>query len=184
VILSTAKFSLQIAFWGHLFIGVARLAGFRLPRSTWRPLGSKTLMEYFNRFHYYFKELLVDFFFVPTFFKMFRGHPRLAPVLCHLHGGRGGQCDLALPARYRPHRDDGTWRGVLASFESYAFYCLVLATGLGLSQVRMNMGFKPSLSLAGRLRSFLFVWSFVVCLHVFSDGSRSHTHWRATRLCR
>ena len=34
-------------------------------------------MDYFNRFHYYFKELLVDFFFIPTFFKMFRNHPRL-----------------------------------------------------------------------------------------------------------
>jgi hypothetical protein len=34
-------------------------------------------MDYFNRFHYYFKELLVDFFFIPTFFKMFRNYPRL-----------------------------------------------------------------------------------------------------------
>lgn len=174
VILSTATYSLQIAFWGHLFIGIARLAGFRLPRSTWRPLGSKTLMEYFNRFHYYFKELLVDFFFVPTFFKMFRGHPRLRLFFATFMAAGVGNAiwhflrdiDLIVTMGLG---------GVLASFESYAFYCLVLATGLGLSQVRMNMGFKPSLSLAGRLRSFLFVWSFVVCLHVFSDGSRSHT---------
>ncbi|MQM29568.1 MAG: hypothetical protein CRU78_03060 [Candidatus Accumulibacter phosphatis] len=174
VILSTAKFSLQIAFWGHLFIGVARLAGFRLPRSTWRPLGSKTLMEYFNRFHYYFKELLVDFFFVPTFFKMFRGHPRLRLFFATFMAAGVGNAiwhfirDIDLIATIG-------LGGALVTFESYAFYCLVLATGLGLSQVRMSMGFKPSLSLAGRLRSFLFVWSFVVCLHIFSDGSRSHS---------
>jgi hypothetical protein len=174
VILSTAKFSLQIAFWGHLFIGVARLAGFRLPRSTWRPLGSKTLMEYFNRFHYYFKELLVDFFFVPTFFKVFRSHPRLRLFFATFMAAGVGNAiwhfvrDIDLIATIG-------LGGALVTFESYAFYCLVLATGLGLSQVRMSMGFKPSLSLAGRLRSFLFVWSFVVCLHIFSDGSRSHS---------
>lgn len=117
---------------------------------------------------------VVDFFFVPTFFKMFRGHPRLRLFFATFMAAGVGNAiwhflrdiDLIVTMGLG---------GVLASFESYAFYCLVLATGLGLSQVRMNMGFKPSLSLAGRLRSFLFVWSFVVCLHVFSDGSRSHT---------
>ena len=43
------------------------------------------------------------------------------------------------------------------------------------SQVRASMGVKPSATFFGRLHSFLFVWSFVVCLHVFSDESRNHT---------
>ncbi len=59
--------TLKLAIWGHKVIAVARLAGFRLPRNTWRPLESRTLAEFWNRYYYYFKELLVEFFFFPTF---------------------------------------------------------------------------------------------------------------------
>ncbi|MDD2743429.1 MAG: hypothetical protein PHV02_14280 [Rhodocyclaceae bacterium] len=63
----------------------------------------------------------------------------------------------------------------LETYASYAFYCVILATGVGLSQIRINAGIRPSPTLAGKLYSFLCVWSFVVCMHLFSDGSRSHT---------
>jgi len=65
--------------------------------------------------------------------------------------------------------------GALQGFTSYAFYCVVLATGVSLSQLRMDLGVRPPSGVLGRLYSFVFVWSFVVCLHVFSDGSREHT---------
>jgi hypothetical protein len=65
--------------------------------------------------------------------------------------------------------------GALESYISYAFYCLILATGIGISQVRMNMGYKPSASFYGRIQSFFVVWGFVTLLHVFSDESRNHT---------
>jgi hypothetical protein len=174
MILSAAQFALQIAIWAHLFIGIARLAGYRLPRGSWRPLESRTLMDYFNRFHYYFKELLVDFFFVPTFFKLFRRHPRLRMFFATFMAAGVGNAlwhflrDIDLIARV----------GLATAMEtylSYAFYCLMLATGVGLSQVRVNMGIRPATTRLGRLYSFLFVWSFVVCLHVFSDGSRNHS---------
>ena len=60
-------------------------------------------------------------------------------------------------------------------YASYAFYCVVLATGVGLSQIRANNGIRPSPTVAGKLYSFVFVWSFVVCMHLFSDGSRQHS---------
>lgn len=174
LILSTAKFALQIAMWAHLFIGIARLAGYRLPRGSWRPLESRTLMDYFNRFHYYFKELLVDFFFVPTFFKVFRNHPRLRMFFATFMAAGVGNAlwhfmrDIDLIASLGP-------AAALETYASYAFYCVVLATGVGLSQVRANLGIRPASTPAGRLYSFFFVWSFVTCMHVFSDGSRNHT---------
>jgi hypothetical protein len=174
MILSTAKFSLKVAAWAHLFIGVARLGGYRLPRGSWRPLESRTLMDYFNRFHYYFKEMLVDFFFIPTFFKVFRNHPRLRMFFATFMAAGVGNAiwhftrDIDLVATLGP-------TAALETYTSYAFYCLVLATGVGLSQVRASMGIRPSPTLLGRLYSFLFVWSFVVCMHVFSDESRDHT---------
>jgi hypothetical protein len=67
------------------------------------------------------------------------------------------------------------FRSALESFSSYAFYCLVLAIGISVSQVRANAGFRPGNALSERLYSFCSVWGFVVCLHAFSDGSRDHT---------
>lgn len=171
---STAHFALQIAIWAHLFIGLARLAGYRLPRGSWRPLESRTLMDYFNRFHYYFKELLVDFFFIPTFFKTFRQHPRLRMFFATFMAAAVGNAlwhfvrDIDLIARVG-------LAAAVQTYASYLFYCVVLATGVGLSQVRAGQGIRPPDTLAGKLYSFIFVWSFVVCLHLFSDGSRQHS---------
>lgn len=174
LVVSTARFALQIAFWAHLFIGIARLAGYRLPRGSWRPLESRTLMDYFNRFHYYFKELLVDLFFMPTFLSTFRKHPRLRMFFATFMAAGIGNAlwhfirDIHLVATLGLAQ-------ALATYASYAFYCVILAIGIGLSQVRASIGVRPPDTLAGRLTSFTFVWSFVVCLHVFSDGSRSHS---------
>ncbi|MER2518997.1 MAG: hypothetical protein ABTR92_21835 [Candidatus Accumulibacter phosphatis] len=174
VLWSTAKFCLRTAYWGHLFIGGARLAGFRLPRATWRPLEARTLIEYFNRFSYYFKELLVDFFFVPTFFRVFRKHPRLRMFFATFMAAGVGNAIFHFVREVDLVATMGL-SGSLESFTSYAFYCVILATGIGISQVRANAGYRPSPTLAGRLWSFLTVWGFVVCLHVFSDESRRHT---------
>ncbi len=173
LVYSTTKFALQVAIWAHLFIGIARLAGYRLPRGSWRPLESRTLMDYFNRFHYYFKELLVDFFFIPTFFSTFRKHPRLRMFFATFMAAAVGNAlwhfarDIDLIARVG-------LATALQTYASYAFYCVVLATGVGISQIRVNSGIRPSPTLAGKLYSFIFVWSFVVCMHLFSDGSRQH----------
>jgi hypothetical protein len=169
-----AKLSLQIAMWAHLFIGIARLAGYRLPRGSWRPLESRTLMDYFNRFHYYFKELLVDFFFVPTFFKVFRNHQRLRMFFATFMAAGVGNAlwhfvrDIDLISTLGPG-------AAVETFSSYLVYSAVLATGVGLSQLRANLGHRPSATLVGRIYSFFFVWSFVTCLHIFGDASRDHT---------
>lgn len=171
---STANYGLKIALWTGLFIGIARLAGYRLPRGCWRPLESRTLMDYFNRFHFYFKELLVDFFFVPTFFAVFRSHPRLRMFFATFMAAGVGN---ALWHFFREIHLVATMglATALETFSSYIFYSVILATGIGLSQVRANMGIRPSATLFGRLYSFLLVWSFVVCLHLFGDESRNHT---------
>lgn len=174
LILSTAKYSLKIALWTGLFIGIARLAGYRLPRGCWRPLESRTLMDYFNRFHYYFKELLVDFFFLPTFLTMFRSHPRLRMFFATFMAAGVGNGLWHFARDIRLLATMGL-AGAMETFTSYVFYCVILATGIGISQVRASLGIRPSSTLFGRFYSFLFVWSFVVCLHVFGDESRNHT---------
>lgn len=174
IFLEVARYSLKIALWAGLFIGVARLAGYRLPRGSWRPLESRTLMDYFNRFHYYFKELLVDLFFMPTFFSVFRKHPRLRMFFATFMAAGVGNAVWHFLYNIRVVAEQGLL-GAIESYTSYAFYSVVLATGISLSQVRANMGIRPPSSGWGRVYSFLFVWSFVSCLHVFGDESRNHT---------
>src|SRR6202008_162066 len=77
LVLDVVFSALALATAGHQAIAVARLAGYRLPRNTWRPLESRSLADFWNRYYYYFKELLVDFFFLPAFLRAFRRHPRL-----------------------------------------------------------------------------------------------------------
>lgn len=172
LIWGTIAGAITIAVWGHKIIALARLAGFRLPRNTWRPLEARTLAEFWNRYYYYFKELLVEFFFFPTFLKTFRKHPRLRVFFATFMAAGVGN------ALYHFIRDIKyvALQGPLAaadSFVSYLFYCVVLALGIGISQARLTAGHKPSTSFFGTLRSVLCVWGFFVCLHVFGDEART-----------
>jgi hypothetical protein len=174
LIWSQIDFVLWFSMWGNMVIATARFAGFRLPRSTWRPLESRTLIEYFNRIIYYFKELMVDLFFTPTFLTCFKKHPRFRMFFATFMAAGIGN------ALYHFFRDvslaaDLGIQELFLSFSSYAFYCAVLATGIGLSQVRMSHGYRPSSTRLGRLQAFLCVWGFVTILQIFGDETRSHT---------
>lgn len=163
--------TLNLAIWGHKIIAVARLAGFRLPRNTWRPLESRTLAEFWNRYYYYFKELLVEFFFFPTFLRMFRKHPRLRVFFATFMAAGVGN------ALYHFMRDihlvaSMGWQAATAGYASYLFYCVLLAAGIGISQARVTAGRKPPATFMGSLRAVLCVWTFFVCLQVFGDETR------------
>ncbi|RJG03893.1 hypothetical protein D3878_21755 [Noviherbaspirillum sedimenti] len=163
--------TLTLAIWGHKIIAVARLAGYRLPRNTWRPLESRTLAEFWNRYYYYFKELLVEFFFFPTFLRVFRKHPRLRVFFATFMAAGVGNAIYHFIGDIEAVAIMGLWPAA-ESYASYLFYCVVLATGIGISQARMSAGRKPSPTFMGSLWSVLCVWSFFVCLHVFGDGTR------------
>jgi len=174
LIWSVTAYTFRTAIYGCFIVGVARLAGFRLHRLTWRPLESRTLIDYFNRFHYYFKELLVDFFFIPTFFSVFKKHPRLRLFFATFMAAGMGNALFHFMREIDLMESIG-FTGVVETFSSYLFYCVVLATGIGISQVRANAGYKPSPTIWGRIQSFFVVWGFVTVLHIFSDESRNHT---------
>ena len=68
---------LQMAVIGHIIIASARMAGFRLLRNTYRPLSSPNIAAFWNRYYFYFKELLVEFYYYPTFLRCFKQHLRV-----------------------------------------------------------------------------------------------------------
>ena len=56
----------------------------------------------------------------------------------------------------------------IEQYGSYVFYCVALATAIGISQVRTGGAPMPrTAGLGMRLRSFASVWGFVVLIHVF-----------------
>jgi hypothetical protein len=58
---------LGIAIVGHTIIGALRLFGFRVFRNTYKPLLATTVVDFWNRYYFYFKELLVEFYFYPAY---------------------------------------------------------------------------------------------------------------------
>lgn len=172
--LDVAYSALGLAVWGHGVIAVARLAGYRLPRNTWRPLESRSLADFWNRYYYYFKELLVDFFFMPTFLRCFRQHPRLRIFFATFMAAGVGNAifhfvrDIGLAAQIG-------FKATCATFTSYLFYCVVLAFGIGISQVRSLAGSRLPQTRLARIRAFAGIWLFVVCLHPFGNETRFYT---------
>lgn len=174
LIWSQGTFALGAAVFWDTIVAIARLAGFRLPRAIWRPLESRMLIDYFNRIAYYFKEFLVDLFFIPTFFRCFKGHARLRLFFATFMAAGVGN------ALYHFLRDidmvaDVGLEQLFVSYTSYVFYCVVLAVAIGISQLRASAGYRPRDTLLGRVWSLIFIWGFVSILRIFSDETRSHT---------
>lgn len=70
--------TLFLAVKGHVWVGVLRLFGFNVFRNTYKPLLAETLVEFWNRYYYYFKELMMEFFSFPPMFAIFAIDPRCA----------------------------------------------------------------------------------------------------------
>jgi len=165
---------LQMSVWGHQIIACVRMAGFRALRNTYRPLESRTLAEFWNRYYFYFKELLVDMFFYPTYLRYFKKHPRFRMAAATMMAACVGNAiyhflrDISLVAEL------GWWRAI-AGFQTYLFYSFVLGAGISISQWRgkrkdaqgrswLRRRFVPALSVAG----------FYCFLHVFDDTNRTY----------
>lgn len=71
-LLELVRVTLVIALRGHIIIGCLRLMGFNVFRNTYKPLLSESVLEFWNRFNFYFKELMVEFFFYPVFLRCSR----------------------------------------------------------------------------------------------------------------
>lgn len=174
LIWATAHAALALAVWGHQIVAVARLAGFALARNSYRPLESTTLAEFWNRYYFYFKELLVELFFLPTFLRTAHWAPRWRLFFATFMAAGVGNAlfhflkDIGEVARV------GLWPA-LQGFQSYLFYCLMLSLGIGISQARQAGGARSSSRLGRRLAACAGVWFIVVCLHIFGNESRAHS---------
>ncbi|HTF88119.1 MAG TPA: hypothetical protein VK843_06885 [Planctomycetota bacterium] len=126
---------LVLAIWGHVLVACARASGFRALRNTWRPLESATIADFWNRYFYYFKEVLVDVFFYPTYFRYFKAHPRLRRFAATLAAATFGNFLFHYLRDLEHMAHLGPWKALL-SMHAYMAYCLVLGIAIGVSQLR------------------------------------------------
>lgn len=164
---------LIVAIWGHVIVAVARLAGFRLLRNTCRPLSSRSIAEFWNRYYYYFKELLVDVYFYPTYLRWFKRHPRLRIAFATFMAAGVGNFFFHFFFQYHQTIVLYGLAVALARSQTYAFYCLLLVAGIVFSQLRGHGRDAGTGWLRGRLLPSLGVSAFF-CLLSFFDGPHRH----------
>lgn len=158
---------------GHVAIGLLRLGGFNVFRNTYKPLLAETIVEFWNRYYYYFKELLVNFFFFPTFTRYFKQSPRLRLVVAVFAAACFG--NMYYHVIKAPALMLGHWAAVWAEFNPRLLYCFVLALGIYISMQREQRRPKAvRRPLARRALAIFGVWTFFALIHLWASGSMTH----------
>jgi hypothetical protein len=170
LILAFFELILTISVMGHRIIACCRLAGFNALRNTYRPLNSTTISEFFNRFYYYFKELLVDLFFYPAFLRYWKGHKRLRMVFATFAAAFFGNGFYHFTRDWQIIRDVGAWKA-LANYQTMVFYNAVLTAGLCISQLRKRKP-RPAGIFRGHILPVFGVGVFYCLLSVFEISER------------
>lgn len=159
---------------GHVIIACLRFGGFYAFRNTYKPLAAETILEFWNRYYYYFKELLVNFFFFPVFTRHFKQSPRLRIAAAVFASAFFGNMYYHVIAS--PEFSLGDWHGLWEAFSPRLFYCLVLATGIYLSMLREKGRVKggPPRSWPRRALAIFGVWTFFAFIHLWAKGGMPH----------
>jgi len=171
-LLSFFLFLLQLSIFGHQFIAGCRVAGFNALRNTYRPLASSTIIEFFNRFYFYFKELLVEFFYYPTFFRYFKRHRRLRVVAATFAAATFGNMFFHFTRDWWMIPSVGLGNACI-NFQVYAFYCVVLGAALSVSQLRRQRAPRSGF-IRGRLLPATWVVLFYCLLDIFGSTERNY----------
>jgi hypothetical protein len=162
----------ELCIWGHRIVAACRMAGFLALRNTYRPLESRSIAEFWNRYYYYFKELLVDCFFYPTFMRYFKRFRRLRLFAATFAAACFGNAFYHFFGNLRYIEDNGFWKA-LAGFDAYIFYTVVLALGIGISQTRERR-IEATGWVRGRLVPTFCTIVFFCILHVFDYSDKRY----------
>ncbi len=166
IIIEKLTILLKLSVYGHLIVALCRMVGFNALRNTYRPLEVKTILDYWNHFFFYFKELLVDLFFYPAFFRYFKSYPKLRLFFATFCAAGIGNLLSHLVLDVHVLYQYGFIEGLLG-FANYLPYAILLSTGIWLSQLRQQKSNEPSK--AGFFRreilSRVGVWAFIFLLH-------------------
>lgn len=165
---------LRHAINGHAIIGILRMFGFNVFRNTYKPLLAESIVEFWNRYYYYFKELLVNFFFLPTFTQLgsrLRKWPKIRLFAAVFAAAFIGNMYYHL-LQHESNLVGGDIFGIVYALRSRAFYCLLLAIGVFVSMMRQQR--RNTISAAGgsaRILRIFGVWSFFGLIYIWNIKS-------------
>jgi len=128
---------LHMTTWGHAIVATCRMVGFHAAPNTDRPLLSTSVAEFYNRFYFYFKELLATFFFYPTYLRYFRSRPTLRLFVATVMAAGFGNF------LFHFYRDSHEifrlgFAEALFAYRVYACYALILGVSIAISQLRLQ----------------------------------------------
>ena len=166
--------ALYIAARGHVWIGVLRLYGFNVFRNTYKPLLAESVVEFWNRYYYYFKELMMEFFFLPTYARYFRSHPTLRMIAAVFAAAFIGNMYYHLLQAKEP-LVAADWHKLWSLLGARLVYCFLLASGIAISMLRQQSRRGQPASAAvlrsggvHRLRRMACVWTFFAVINFWN----------------
>jgi hypothetical protein len=164
---------LKLAASGHVIVGYLRLCGFNAFRNTYKPLLAESVIEFWNRYYYYFKELLVQQFFFPAFVRYFKRQPRLRLFTAVFASAFFG--NVYYHAILEPSLRQGDWDGLRAVLVPRTSYCLLLALGIYISMRReqSRTGARSERPWYRRAVAILGVWTFFALIRLWHHGNTS-----------
>ena len=168
VYLELIRAVVRLAIWGHVIIGCLRLLGFNVFRNTYKPLFAQSIVEFWNRFFFYFKELLVDFFFYPAFYRSGWAAPRLRLFLAIFAAAFVGNVYFHVLREHELLFADDL-PALLTFWCPRLIYCALLVLGIWLSMLRQQERRKTAARASGlsRLRAIAGVWTFYGLIHLW-----------------
>lgn len=158
---------LGLCYTGHLVISTCRMCGFGVLRNTYKPLASVTIAEFWGRYNYYFKELLVEFFFYPTYFRYFRQSPKWRIFFATISAATFGNIifhSMILPVTILSEGLNKT----LTGFVPFMFYAIILGLAIAFSQLR-HLTTRPVSRWNRFVISPLVIIVFYSLLELFND---------------
>ena len=172
IYLELVRATLSLAVTGHVIIGCLRLLGFNVYRNTYKPLLSESIVEFWNRYYFYFKELLVEFFFYPTYLRCTKAGPRLRLFLAVFAAAFVGNMYYHLLAHHGPVVDGDP--GLLwATWGPRLVYCFLLTLGIWVSMLRQQKkrATETTIGVLVRLRRIAGVLTFYALIQVWNVRS-------------
>jgi hypothetical protein len=165
---------LRTAIVGNTIVAGARLAGFRLLRNSYKPLQARTIADFWNRFYFYFKELIADFFFFPVYTRCFKKHPRVRILFATWFAVGLGVPLFHFVRDINVVREIGLWRAVMG-YHVFLVYATMLGIGIGISQVRKMTvpRVRPGSFLTTRVVPLAGVILFFCITEVFDETRRN-----------